>query len=141
MVPKKVGIIHLVNIQPLQPHYIPTAVPILSDNREKSHTNYGLEKLSDSGDLERRCDGFGYRPGGQQSSSSYPAGVYFVLCSKFFESFAANGIRSVLALYLRDSLLFSEDFSTMVLHIFNFFSQFCPIFGAILADCFIGNVK
>ncbi|XP_026482711.1 peptide transporter family 1-like [Ctenocephalides felis] len=69
----------------------------------------------------------------------YPVAVYFVLGSKFFESFAANGVRTVLALYLRDSIGLSENTSTTVLHIFNFFSQFTPVFGAILADSYLGN--
>lgn len=48
---------------------------------------------------------------------------------------------AILALYLRDSLHYAEDFCTAVLHIFNFFGQFCPIFGALLADSYIGNVS
>ncbi|XP_037046247.1 solute carrier family 15 member 2 [Bradysia coprophila] len=72
---------------------------------------------------------------------TYPKAVIFILCSKFFESFAANGVRTVLALYLKDSLNYSEDFSTSVLHVFNFFGQFCPIFGAILADNYFGNAR
>lgn len=93
---------------------------------------------------------------------SYPFAVIFVLVSKTFEAFAANGVRSnfnvlchngnlkfilfslilaVLALYMRDSLHFSEEYSTTLLHIFNFFSQFCPIFGAIIADSYWGNTK
>ncbi|XP_067615018.1 solute carrier family 15 member 2 isoform X2 [Eurosta solidaginis] len=50
-------------------------------------------------------------------------------------------MRTVLALYLRDDLFFSESLSTIMLHIFNFFGQFCPIFGAILADSYFGNVR
>lgn len=46
-----------------------------------------------------------------------------------------------MALYLRDELDFSEESSTSFYHIFNFFSQFCPIFGAIIADSYSGNVK
>ncbi|XP_036331391.1 solute carrier family 15 member 2 [Rhagoletis pomonella] len=71
----------------------------------------------------------------------YPLAVVFVLLTKFFEAFAANGIRTVLVLYLRDDLYFSENFATIMLHIFNFFGQFCPIFGAILADSYFGNVR
>lgn len=93
---------------------------------------------------------------------TYPKAVIFVLLSKFFEAFAANGVRSmqsflskqktfrwmtnyhviiyfaffywkaILALYLRDSLNFSEESSMTFYHIFNFFSQFCPIFGMIM---------
>lgn len=58
-----------------------------------------------------------------------------------FEYPHVSPIAAVLALYLRDSLHYAEDFSTAVLHIFNFFGQFCPIFGAVLADSYIGNVS
>lgn len=44
-------------------------------------------------------------------------------------------------MYLHDSLSFSEESATIYFHIFNFFSQFCPIFGAIIADNYLGNVK
>ncbi|XP_018788326.1 PREDICTED: peptide transporter family 1 [Bactrocera latifrons] len=71
----------------------------------------------------------------------YPLAVIFLLTTKFFEAFAANGIRTVLVLYIRDDLYFSEGFATIMLHIFNFFGQFCPIFGAILADSYFGNVR
>ncbi|XP_070509857.1 solute carrier family 15 member 2-like [Chironomus tepperi] len=73
--------------------------------------------------------------------SLFPSAVIFVLLSKTFEATAANGIRSVLSLYLRDSLLFNEGFATIVLHTFNFFSQSLPICGAILADSYWGNAK
>ncbi|XP_034487632.1 peptide transporter family 1 [Drosophila innubila] len=71
----------------------------------------------------------------------YPRAVFFILGTKFFEAFAANGIRTILVLFLRDDLNFSESFSTIVLHIFNFFGQFCPIIGAVLADSYMGNVR
>lgn len=74
-------------------------------------------------------------------SHPYPTAAVFVLLSKTFEAAAANGIRSVLSLYLRDSLMFSERHATVVLHSFNFFSQFLPIVGAIIADSYIGNAK
>lgn len=63
--------------------------------------------------------------------------IYVTFEIKFFFIYFS----AVLALYLRDSLNYSEDFSTSVLHIFNFFSQFCPIFGAILADNYFGNAR
>ncbi|XP_055308001.1 peptide transporter family 1-like, partial [Sitodiplosis mosellana] len=75
------------------------------------------------------------------SRLTYPKAVIFVLLSKFFEAFAANGVRTVLALYLRDSLNFTEESSMTFYHVFNFFSQFCPVFGAIIADSYLGNVK
>ncbi|XP_031629999.1 peptide transporter family 1-like [Contarinia nasturtii] len=106
------------------------AVPILND--EKSKNDYGSTSAANS-----------YLPKNQIKSNqlSYPRAVIFVLLSKFFEAFAANGVRTVLALYLRDSLDFSVESSMTFYHIFNFFSQFCPVFGAILADSYLGNVK
>ncbi|KAL7730170.1 hypothetical protein ACLKA6_009433 [Drosophila palustris] len=71
----------------------------------------------------------------------YPRAVFFILATKFFEAFAANGMRTILVLFLRDDLNFSESFSTIILHIFNFFGQFCPIIGAVLADSYLGNVR
>ena len=73
--------------------------------------------------------------------SVFPKAVTFILLSKTFEATAANGIRSVLSLYLRDSLFLNERFSTEVLHTFNFFSQALPIVGAIIADSYLGNSK
>ncbi|XP_016960721.1 peptide transporter family 1 [Drosophila biarmipes] len=84
---------------------------------------------------------YGFAPPPIRLEYRYPRAVFFVLATKFFEAFAANGIRTVLALYLRDDLNFTESFSTVVLHIFNFFGQFCPIIGAILADSYMGNVR
>nr|XP_016939683.2 solute carrier family 15 member 1 [Drosophila suzukii] len=84
---------------------------------------------------------YGFAPPPIRMEYRYPRAVFFVLATKFFEAFAANGIRTVLALYLRDDLNFTESFSTVVLHIFNFFGQFCPIIGAILADSYMGNVR
>ncbi|XP_059613272.1 solute carrier family 15 member 2 isoform X2 [Phlebotomus argentipes] len=105
------------------------SLPILQA-KEKDTPSYGT---SNRKDLPEKCD--------QARQLKYPTAVYLVLGSKFFESFAANGVRSILALYLRDSMNLSESLSTTVLHIFNFFSQFCPIFGAILADSYFGNAK
>ncbi|EDW37996.1 GL12281 [Drosophila persimilis] len=84
---------------------------------------------------------YGFAPAPIRMEYRYPRAVYFILATKFFEAFAANGIRTILALYLRDDLNFTESFSTVVLHIFNFFGQFCPIIGAVLADSYMGNVR
>ncbi|XP_055311401.1 peptide transporter family 1-like isoform X2 [Sitodiplosis mosellana] len=71
----------------------------------------------------------------------YPKAVIFVLLSKLLESFVANGVRTVFVTYLHNSLNFSQESATNYFHIFNFFGQLCPIFGAIVADNYLGNVK
>ena len=48
---------------------------------------------------------------------------------------------AILVLYLTDWLSFSEDNATAIYHTFVFLCYFTPIFGAILADGFIGRYK
>ncbi|CRK94796.1 CLUMA_CG008290, isoform A [Clunio marinus] len=111
-----------------------------NDDYNKQSNNPGFYGSSSSSDKESSdCEKGSTDLSPSSFSSHYPIAVIFVLVSKCFEAFAANGVRSILALYLRDSLKFNEDFSTAVLHSFNFFSQFLPIVGAILADSYLGN--
>lgn len=50
-------------------------------------------------------------------------------------------ITAILALYLRNEMGYTEVSSTAILHVFNFFGQFCPILGAIIADSYLGDAK
>ncbi|XP_063700700.1 solute carrier family 15 member 2 [Culicoides brevitarsis] len=103
-------------------------LPILGNEKHQKNCDYGSTKTEKPTKDDSDC-------------FKYPIAVIFVLASKFFEAFAANGVRTVLALFLHDSIQLSEDASSVVLHLFNFFSQFCPIFGAVLADSYLGNAK
>ncbi|XP_002000285.2 peptide transporter family 1 [Drosophila mojavensis] len=111
-------------------------------------TQTTANSLSDFGEHEKlrkpriSLPNYGFAPiSNIRLEYKYPRAVCFILATKFFEAFAANGMRTILVLFLRDDLSFTESFSTIVLHIFNFFGQFCPIIGAILADSYMGNVR
>jgi hypothetical protein len=50
-------------------------------------------------------------------------------------------ISAILALYLRNILLYSDDDATMIYHIFVMMCYFFPIFGAMLADSLLGKFR
>lgn len=50
-------------------------------------------------------------------------------------------ITAVLVLYLRDILGFNENQSTVYYHAFAMLCYFTPVFGAILADTYLGKFK
>ena len=48
---------------------------------------------------------------------------------------------AVLGLYFRNILLYDENESTVYYHLFSMLCYFTPVFGAILADTYIGKFK
>ncbi|CAG7816261.1 unnamed protein product, partial [Allacma fusca] len=47
----------------------------------------------------------------------------------------------VLTLYLKNVLKFNEDTATIIYHTFVFFTYFTPLFGAMIADSFLGKFR
>lgn len=48
---------------------------------------------------------------------------------------------AILVLYLTRQLNYDDDFATVLFHIFTMFVYFFPIFGAIIADSWLGKFK
>lgn len=48
---------------------------------------------------------------------------------------------AILSLYLRNVLLFPENESTVIYHIFIMFCYLIPVLGAILADSYLGRFR
>ncbi|XP_045033705.1 solute carrier family 15 member 1 isoform X2 [Daphnia magna] len=71
----------------------------------------------------------------------YPKSVFFIVVNEFCERFNFYGMRTVLTLYMKQILDFSEDKATVLYHTFLMFSYFTPIPGAILADTYLGKFK
>ncbi|RZC39301.1 PTR2 and/or MFS 1 domain containing protein, partial [Asbolus verrucosus] len=71
----------------------------------------------------------------------YPKSVFFIISNEFCERFSYYGMRTILSLYLRDILLFSESDSTVIYHLFTMFAYFFPIFGAIVSDSWLGKFR
>jgi len=50
-------------------------------------------------------------------------------------------VSAILALYLRNVLLYSDDDATVIYHVFVMMCYFFPIFGAMLADTLLGKFR
>ncbi|KAH1008492.1 solute carrier family 15 member 1-like [Dendroctonus ponderosae] len=73
--------------------------------------------------------------------SSYPTAVFCIIATEFCERFSFCGLRTILSLYLRNILLFSEDAATVIYHIFIMVCYIVPLVGAICADSFFGRYR
>jgi len=78
---------------------------------------------------------------GEKKSLPYPKSVFFIIGNEFCERFSYYGMKSILSLYLKKKLHFSEDTATVIYHTFSMFCYFTPIFGSILADTLLGKFK
>jgi Dipeptide/tripeptide permease len=50
-------------------------------------------------------------------------------------------VSAILAIYLRNVLLYSDDDSTVIYHVFVMLCYFFPILGAMLADTLLGKFR
>lgn len=71
----------------------------------------------------------------------YPKKIFFIVANEFCERFSFYGMRTVLVLYFRSVLGFSDASSTISFHLFATLCYITPIMGAILADSVIGKFK
>ncbi|XP_055337141.1 solute carrier family 15 member 1-like [Paramacrobiotus metropolitanus] len=69
----------------------------------------------------------------------YPWYIIFILGNEFCERFSYYGMKAVLTIYFVDIMLWSEDTSTLIYHLFSVLCYFTPVFGAMLADGFLGK--
>jgi solute carrier family 15 (oligopeptide transporter), member 1 len=96
----------------------------------------------------------------QGEKLKYPRAIPFIISSEFCERFNYYGMRSelkevaecrcllsfpnfsaILVLYLTRKLMLEDDDAVILYHIFSRLGYFFCIFGAILADSFIGKFK
>ncbi|KAG5666634.1 hypothetical protein PVAND_014650 [Polypedilum vanderplanki] len=70
-----------------------------------------------------------------------PKPVPFIIIYAFCERFCSIGIAAILVIFLNTKIGLSEDKSVAVLHYYYFAAYFFGIFGAIIADTFLGRFK
>ncbi len=58
-----------------------------------------------------------------------------------FQEFFSNIFSAVLALFFKEVLNYDDDLSTVLYHAFTAVCYFTPLFGAILADSFVGKFR
>jgi len=77
----------------------------------------------------------------QDQKLPYPKSVFFIVGNEFCERFSYYGMKAILSIYLKKKLGYSEDKATVIYHTFSMFCYFTPIFGAMIADMFLGKFK
>ncbi|CRL01737.1 CLUMA_CG014953, isoform A [Clunio marinus] len=70
-----------------------------------------------------------------------PRSVPFILCNIFLERFSSAGVTALLALFLNRKLNFDQNASTALYHTYDFLNYFLTIFGAIVAESWLGLFK
>lgn len=71
----------------------------------------------------------------------YPKAVFFIIGNEFCERFTFYGMRTILSLFLSNSLELDEDTSTIIYHVFSCLCYLFPVLGAIIADSWLGKFK
>ncbi|XP_068085121.1 peptide transporter family 1 isoform X2 [Anabrus simplex] len=71
----------------------------------------------------------------------YPKSVFFIVSNEFCERFSYYGMRTILSIYLRNVLSYSDDMATIIYHVFTMFCYFFPLLGAMLADSLLGKFR
>ncbi|XP_031617434.1 peptide transporter family 1-like isoform X2 [Contarinia nasturtii] len=72
---------------------------------------------------------------------TYPKRIFLIIGNEFCERFNFNGMKAILALYLKDKLGFTENDATVLFHTLVMMLYFTCIFGAILSDVWLGKFK
>ncbi|NDC23112.1 MAG: MFS transporter, partial [Proteobacteria bacterium] len=70
-----------------------------------------------------------------------PSQIRYIIGNEAAERFSYYGMRSILVIFMTQYLLLEESQSKGVYHYFAFANYFVPIFGAWLADRFLGKYK
>ena len=73
--------------------------------------------------------------------SGFPSGVYYIVGSEFCERFSYCGMKAILILYLTRVLALGDDTATAVFHSFLMLCYFTPLFGAMIADGWLGKYR
>lgn len=71
----------------------------------------------------------------------YPKSIFFIIGNEFCERFSYYGMKAILTLFFVNIIRYGDDTATTVYHTFSMGCYFTPIFGAMLADSFLGKFK
>ncbi|XP_039286063.1 peptide transporter family 1 [Nilaparvata lugens] len=76
-----------------------------------------------------------------EKAVKYPRHIFFIIVNEFCERFSYYGMKTVLPIFLKNKLRYSESESTIIYHSFSMINYFFPIIGAIIADSLLGRYK
>lgn len=73
--------------------------------------------------------------------TKFPRSIYFIVGNEFCERFSYYGMKAILFIYLSQELGLSKNNATAIFHGFSMLCYFTPLFGAMLADGWIGKYR
>lgn len=102
-------------------------------NHDSSHQNDANFKLS--GKAWGRVKKF------LLCKNAFPSSIYYIVGNEFCERFSYYGMKAILILYLTRVLAFGDNTATAVFHSFSMLCYFTPLFGAMMADGWLGKYR
>ncbi|XP_068698069.1 solute carrier family 15 member 2-like [Montipora foliosa] len=73
--------------------------------------------------------------------NNFPSSIYYIVGNEFCERFSYYGMKAILILYLTRMLDFTDNKATAIFHSFSMLCYFTPLFGAMLADGWLGKYR
>ena len=73
--------------------------------------------------------------------TGFPSSIYYIVGNEFCERFSYYGMKAILILYLTRELALGDNTATAVFHSFSMLCYFTPLFGAMLADGWLGKYR
>lgn len=73
--------------------------------------------------------------------NGFPSSIYYIVGNEFCERFSYYGMKAILILYLTRVLSLGDNTATAVFHSFSMLCYFTPLFGAMLADGWLGKYR
>uniref|UniRef100_V9KDK8 Solute carrier family 15 member 2 n=1 Tax=Callorhinchus milii TaxID=7868 RepID=V9KDK8_CALMI len=73
--------------------------------------------------------------------TKYPLSIGFVIVNEFCERFSFYGMKAILTLYFTSFLHWDDNLSTAIYHAFTGLAYFTPVFGALIADSWLGKYR
>ena len=73
--------------------------------------------------------------------NGFPSSIYYIVGNEFCERFSYYGMKAILILYLTRVLALGDNTATAVFHSFSMLCYFTPLFGAMLADGWLGKYR
>ena len=71
----------------------------------------------------------------------FPSQARYVLGNEAAERYSYYGMKGILALYITNVLIMSQDQATTIIHLFSFVNYFMPILGAWVSERYWGRYK
>jgi dipeptide/tripeptide permease len=82
-----------------------------------------------------------HRAAKKPAENRFPSQARYILGNEAAERYSYYGMKGILALYIINVLIMSQDDATLIIHLFSFANYFMPILGAWVSDRYWGRYK